>query len=235
MRPRLSLAGQFLTFQLGIVLLVVAVVAGVSLTQADIAFRRDEGRRLLSIAESVAANPSVRRGLDGNLRLRDALPAIGERNTVMGGLSSVAIADADGVLVNGPDMHHRIDLGGSDVLQGRSWTGTATRGSLTLLIAQAPVISDDQEVVGLVSAERTYPTLTEQFAAAVPDLLTYLLLGGIVGVGGSLLLARRVKRQTLGLEPREIVGLMEHREAMLHGIREGVIRPRSERPDHAGQ
>ena len=32
-----------------------------------------------------------------------------------------------------------------------------------------------------------------------------------------------MKRQTLGLEPREITGLVEQREAMLHGIREGVI------------
>ena len=45
----------------------------------------------------------------------------------------------------------------------------------------------------------------------------------MLGVVGSLLLARRVKRQTLGLEPREIAGLVEHREAMLHGIKEGVI------------
>jgi sensor histidine kinase regulating citrate/malate metabolism len=40
---------------------------------------------------------------------------------------------------------------------------------------------------------------------------------------GSLLLARRVKRQTLGLEPREIAGLVEQREALLHGIKEGVL------------
>jgi sensor histidine kinase regulating citrate/malate metabolism len=42
-------------------------------------------------------------------------------------------------------------------------------------------------------------------------------------VVGSWLLARRIKRQTLGLEPREIAGLAEHREALLHGIAEGVI------------
>ena len=43
------------------------------------------------------------------------------------------------------------------------------------------------------------------------------------GASGSLLLARRVKRQTLGLEPREIAGLVEQREALLHGIKEGVL------------
>ena len=39
----------------------------------------------------------------------------------------------------------------------------------------------------------------------------------------SLLLARAIKRLTFGLEPAEIAALVQEREAMLHGIREGVI------------
>jgi sensor histidine kinase regulating citrate/malate metabolism len=58
---------------------------------------------------------------------------------------------------------------------------------------------------------------------AAPNLLTYLGVASLIGIGGSLLIARRVKRQTLGLEPKEIAGLVEHRDAMLHGIREGVV------------
>jgi len=42
-------------------------------------------------------------------------------------------------------------------------------------------------------------------------------------LAGSWLLARRIKRQTFGKEPREIAGLAEHREAMLFGIAEGVV------------
>jgi two-component system, CitB family, sensor kinase len=37
------------------------------------------------------------------------------------------------------------------------------------------------------------------------------------------LLARRIKRQTFDLEPDEIAALLEQREAMLHGIREGTL------------
>jgi two-component system, CitB family, sensor kinase len=44
-----------------------------------------------------------------------------------------------------------------------------------------------------------------------------------LGVTASLLLARRLKRQTFGLELDEIAGLLQEREAMLHGIREGVV------------
>ena len=60
-------------------------------------------------------------------------------------------------------------------------------------------------------------------AAAAPNLLTYLGLASAIGIVGSLLVARRVKRQTLGWSRREIAGLVEHRDAMLHGIREGVV------------
>ena len=223
MRPRLSLAGQFLAFQLAIVLLVVVVVAGVSVAQAYMSFERDEGRRLRAVAEHVAANSLVRSGVLGKPDYQDAMRGIAEGDRVRAGLSDVLIANARGVLLNGPDVGRRIELGGSHVMAGRSWVGTIDRGGITLLVAHVPVLSEQGRMIGLVAAERAYPTLWEQLAEALPNLVTYLLLGGLLGVVGSLLLARRVKRQTLGLEPREIVGLVEQREAMLHGIREGVL------------
>ena len=39
----------------------------------------------------------------------------------------------------------------------------------------------------------------------------------------SLVLTRTLKRVAFGLEPSEIVGLVQEREAMLHGVREGVV------------
>ncbi len=65
--------------------------------------------------------------------------------------------------------------------------------------------------------------MLDNLRAALPNLLTYLGIASLLGVVGSLLLARTVKRQTLGLEPREITGLVEQREALLHGIKEGVL------------
>ena len=67
------------------------------------------------------------------------------------------------------------------------------------------------------------PSVVEPLAGASSYLLTYLGIALVLGVVGSWLLARRIKRQTLGLEPSEIAGLAEHREAMLYGIAEGVI------------
>jgi sensor histidine kinase regulating citrate/malate metabolism len=87
-----------------------------------------------------------------------------------------------------------------------------------------PVLSTTtRETIGVVGVGRQYPTALENLAAAAPNLLTYVGIASVLGILGSLLLSRRVKRQTLGLEPQQIAGLVEHREAMLHGIKEGVI------------
>jgi sensor histidine kinase regulating citrate/malate metabolism len=135
----------------------------------------------------------------------------------------VVIADAAGMLVTGPDVGRPATLGPSTGLTGRSWVGVL-EGEAKALVAHVPVLDEqDGRFIGLIIVGRTYPTLIGQLGSAVPNVLIYLLLGAAVGVGGSLLLARRVKRQTLGMEPREISGLVEHREAMLHGIKEGVI------------
>lgn len=222
MPRRLSLAGQFLVFQLGVVLCVVAAVAAVSLAGADAAFRREQEPRLRSVAETVAATPAVRAGME-NPVLRDALSAAAESARAVSGASYVLIADADGTLLTGPDAGHPAVLGDSDVLSGRAWGGVVDDGRRTL-VAHVPVLDgNDARITGFAAVGVTYPTLPQLLATALPDLLTYLLLAGALGVAGSLLLARRIKRQTLGLEPSEITGLVEHREAMLHDIKEGVI------------
>ena len=222
MRQRLSLSGQLLVLQLTIVLLVVCAVAAVSIAEADAAFRRVEGERLRSVGENAAINRTVRLGL-GNPLGRDALETVAESARAVSGASYVVIADAAGTLVTGPDAGQPATLGVSTVLAGRSWVGVVESGTKAL-VAHVPVLDEqDGRFIGLIIVGRTYPTLIGQLGSAVPNLLIYLVLGAVVGVGGSLLLARRVKRQTLGMEPREISGLVEHREAMLHGIKEGVI------------
>jgi sensor histidine kinase regulating citrate/malate metabolism len=221
-RWQLSLARQFLLFQLGIVLLVVCAVAAVSLAGSDAAFWREQGARLSSTAENLATNDTVRQGLRGPIWY-DSLAAAAETARSVSGSSFVVLTDAKGVLLTGPDKGRPAVLGESDGLAGRAWLGVVEDGA-SFLVAHAPVLDrDDARVLGMVVVGKAYPSWPELIAAATPDLLTYLLLGSALGVTGSWLLARRVKRQTMGLEPGEIAGLVEHREAMLHGIKEGLI------------
>jgi two-component system, CitB family, sensor kinase len=228
-RKRWSLAGQLLALQLAIVAIVVLVVAAVGFAQSAATFRQVEGRRMLAVAESTAAQELVRQAVRG--RRADTLATVAARAADFSGASYVVIAAADRrVLASSEDpalVGRAITLDDRSVPDTRSWVGVASTDGTRSVAARVPVLSTEPgevgDLLGVVLVGRRVPSLPEQGRAAAPTLLTYLGLASILGIVGSLLVARRVKRQTLGLEPREIRGLVEHREAMLTGIKEGVI------------
>lgn len=223
----MSLAGQYLVLQLLIVLAVLVAVVAISLAQSAAAFERTEGRRALSAAEALAANPTVRELLPAaEPRAGSALPAVAESVRTVSGSSNVALAKMDRTVVASSDpgmLGLQLELGPSGVLEGRSWTGVVGGSGTQALSAHVPVLDDAGKMIGIASISRDYPSTLERLGDAVPNLLTYLGVASVLGVAGSLLLSRRVKRQTLGMEPSEITGLVENREAMLHGLKEGVV------------
>ncbi|GAA3882529.1 sensor histidine kinase [Streptomyces sedi] len=223
--PRLTLAGRFLVLQLGLIVVVLVVVAAVSIAQADRDLRRSESGRLLGVAESVASQEAVRVGLTDVAR-RGILEATAEHARGVSGASSVEIAGLDRRVLTSADPR-RVGDGvapdDSPVFRGRSWTGTTTTEERTSVAAHVPVFAEDGRQLGAVVVASEAPSPTERVTAAVPDLALYVSVASLLGAAGSVLLARRIKRQTLGLEPGEITSLVEHREAMLHGIREGVL------------
>ncbi len=223
MLRRLSLAGQLLALQVVIILLVLVGVAAVSVAQITQRAEESEGRRALSVAETLANAVSLRAAMDDRL-VRYVRIAAESARTVSGS-ASVVVVDADGTVLASADpaeLGTAFPLGESTVLDGRGWVGERADAHGSYAVAMVPVLTG-REQLGFVAVERPYPGVLDGLAAAAPNLLTYLGVASILGLGGSLLVARRVKRQTLGLEPAEITGLVEHQRAMLHGIREGIV------------
>jgi sensor histidine kinase regulating citrate/malate metabolism len=226
---RSTLAGQLLAFQLALVTVVLVAVGALSLAQSEATFTRVEGRRVSALAEQVAANPLVR----GNLAVpeqRTGLATLAQQVVVQSRVTAVTIADVDEhVRVStDPDLEDAaLPVGDRRVAEGSSWSGTMELEGDRQLVAQVPVLSVQEghvgETLGTVMVAVDFPSVWERLRGASSYLLTYLGIALVLGVLGSWLLARRIKRQTLGLEPREIAGLAEHREALLYGIAEGVI------------
>ncbi|MGY1836117.1 ATP-binding protein [Blastococcus sp. SYSU DS0510] len=225
MPRRLSLAGQLLALQVVIICVVLVGVTAVTVAQSAKRAQEVEGRRALSVAETLANARIFREALDGGAVAYVRVAAESTRS--VSGSASVVVADADGTVLASADpaqLGARFPLGDSTVLRGRAWVGEREVGGAPAAVAMAPVLTGaSREAAGFVAVTRQYPSVLDSLAAAAPNLLTYLGLASALGIGGSLLVARRVKRQTLGLEPAEITGLVEHRDAMLHGIREGVV------------
>lgn len=215
------LARQFLVWQLVVVVVLLGAVAALAAVQSSESFRETQGRRMLSVAEDVASVPTVREAL--RTRRHDLLPSFARSAENLSGADEIEIVDAGMVVRTSPDpsrVRQRFDPGASTAPQGRAWVGNPDGRTV---VAQVPVIDDRGAVAGLVSAGIRAPSLWQSLAVTRAE--TGALLGLALGVGvlGSLLLARRVRRQTLGLEPDEIVELVQRREAMLLGIKEGVV------------
>jgi two-component system CitB family sensor kinase len=215
------LSRQLLGWQLLIVVALLAAVAVFSAIQSNKTFTDVEGRRMLSVAEDVAAQLTVREALADPLRYHQ-LPSFATSARNLSGAGYVTIARPDLTILtsqNPDEPGTELPVGDSMIRQGRSWVGVIGDS----LVAHVPVMSDRGSVVGVVAAGVATPTFLEGIVSSPAEALTILGIALVVGVVGSFLLAGRVKRQTFGLEPREIAGLVEHREAMLHGIREGVV------------
>ncbi|PSM40619.1 ATPase [Streptomyces dioscori] len=217
-----------LVLQLAIVVVVLVAVAALSLRESELTFTRVEGRRVIALAEQLAANPLTRSQLVQPAPQQALAPLVNSTQT-QSGVTSVTVADAHGRIVSSTDptaVGGPLSLG-EGVADGRLWSGSMTLDGSRELVAQVPVLGATPEnlgqPLGTVMIGEADPTVWQRLSGASSYLFAYLGIASGLGLIGSWLLARRVKRQTLGLEPREIAGLAEHREAMLYGIAEGVI------------
>ncbi|MDT0389559.1 sensor histidine kinase [Streptomyces dubilierae] len=108
-------------------------------------------------------------------------------------------------------------LAGHEVMEIDDGTlGRSARGKV-------PLRDGDGTVVGAVSVGIAYDSVRGRLIHAIPGLLAYA--GGALAVGAlaAWLISRRVHRQTRDLAFSDIAALLSEREAMLHGIREGVV------------
>ncbi|WP_413785759.1 ATP-binding protein [Intrasporangium zincisolvens] len=233
---RLTLTGQLLAVQMLILVGVLVAVGLVSLAQSEATFTRTEGRRVSAIAEQLASTPIVRTEMAPG-GVPNVLPSLVQSIVTQYNVTSMSVADADEMVrvSSDPTLERSpMPVGSPAVANGASWTGVMEIGGERMLVAQSPLLSvPDPSIkepqlpvgtqLGTVMIAEHMPSALDRLQGASAYLPTYLGIAFVVGGLGSWLLARRLKRQTLGLEPAEITGLAESREAMLFGLAEGVV------------
>jgi two-component system CitB family sensor kinase len=89
--------------------------------------------------------------------------------------------------------------------------------------AKVPLLDSSRKIVGAVSVGIRYSSVRAQLLSTVPSLLLYAGAALAVGVLAAFGVSRRLQRRTHGLAFADISALLDEREAMLHGIREGVV------------
>lgn len=231
-RTRWSLTTRVILLQVGIVLVGIAV-AGFGLMQIFVHARDAEyGRFSLGVARTVATMPEVRQAFH-QPNPAAVLQPLAERVRSAAGVSFVVILNRDQVRYSHPDPTKvgkkvTADASGSESDASVALSGTdivaTEQGSLgTSVRGKVPVYDDDGTIIGAVSVGVLVERIRQIATASWGTIATSLSVGLLLGIAGSVLLAMRIKREILGLEPAEIAEVFQQREAMLQSMREGVI------------
>ncbi|WP_059384281.1 sensor histidine kinase [Rhodococcus rhodochrous] len=220
----MSVAGQLLILQL-VMFTVVAIVAG-ALIVVDERRDADEATRrsVTDIAVTAALFPEVADGLispDPTAALQPRAEQIREAT----GVDFVVVVNPEGIRVTHP-VPEQIGLpytGHTDEARsGTPFTETYT-GSLGPSIRTIAPVYDDGTLVGFVSVGVTRERIAENFVRSLPGILGLVAAGLVVTAAGGYLIARRLRRQTLGLNPDQLRRMYEHHDAVLHSIGEGLL------------
>ncbi|WP_170312850.1 sensor histidine kinase [Prescottella subtropica] len=220
----MSVARQLLVLQLVVLTLVAAAVSGLAVLDE----RRDSDdatrRVVTSVAETMAHSDSTVAALRGPDPTAVLQPEV-ERIRAATGTDFIVVMAPDRTRFTHPDpamIGKRFEGHVDRALAGETDTETYT-GSLGPSIRAVTPVFDAGRVIGMVSVGVTRERIGEQFAEGLPSLL------GIIGVAvalaalGAATVNRRLRRQTMGLDPGQLRRLYEHHEAVLGSIGEGLI------------
>jgi two-component system CitB family sensor kinase len=218
---------QVLLVQVVLTTGVITLATGLFLAPLSSQLDQQAMRQALSIAQTTAATPGLAHDLvNTRPSVTGPVQEEAERIRHATGALYIVVMDTRGVRWSHTDVgqigrHVSTDpsvaLSGREIMQiDRGTLGRSAR-------AKVPLRDGDGRIVGAVSVGIAYDSVRERLLATVPVLLLYAGAALGVGVLAALLVSRRLQRRTHGLAFADISALLDEREAMLHGIREGVI------------
>lgn len=188
------------------------------------------GQRALMVAKTVAAMPTIVKGIEQ--RDTATLQALSQRLARTNEALFIVIGDARGIRLAHPDpdrIGHSMadddgDTGAPALTEGRGYVNKAL-GSLGLSMrGKAPVFDPRSgAIIGIVSVgyslDQVMSTIS-RYNMVLYAVMALMLIGSVIA---AILIAGHFKRAIFGLEPEQIARLFEERDATLQSVREGII------------
>lgn len=207
-----------------VLLALITVALVVAFVDARERTRETARNEVTAVARVVADLPQVVDGL-GTAEPSKVLQPVAERIRVDSGVDFVVVMALDRTRYSHPDPGQIGrpfigDLG--DAPRGGTFTQEYT-GTLGPSIRAVVPVWDGGRVVAMVAVGTTLNRLDAQFCRSA------LVVGGAglaalgLALGASWLIARRLRRQTYGLDAQTLTRLYEYHNAVLLSVREGLL------------
>ena len=182
--------------------------------------------KALAVARTLANSPEIRQGLMKKPE-ESGIQAIAQAVNKSNDFLFIVVTDMQSIRYSHPEAQ-RIGqpFKGDDILlalQGKE-NVAINRGFLAkALRVFTPIYDEHHRQIGVVSIGLELSRVTEQINNSRGSIIWSILFGVLVGLLGTWVFVKVLKRILFGLEPYEISNLFEQRQAMLHSIKEGVI------------
>ncbi|GAA1801667.1 hypothetical protein GCM10009749_07210 [Agromyces neolithicus] len=221
----MTLGMQLLLLQVAIVLTTV-VGTGVTATWLQEQQLRDAYQdRMIAVAQSVAGLPVIIDAFD-DADPSATIQAVAEVVRESSDVTYVVVANDAGIRYSHPNpdrIGEKVSTDPAIPLSGQIYVGTQTGTLGESWRVKVPIFDAAGGVMGQVSVGILESELRADFLDGLAVLLIALVAAAVIGVVGSAWIGRVIRRRIYGLEPDEIRAMLETREAMLHGIREGLV------------
>ncbi|WP_031073780.1 sensor histidine kinase, partial [Streptomyces sp. NRRL WC-3742] len=215
---------QLLLSQTVVTVGVTAVTAGLFLAPVSSELDHDAMQRALSIAQATATDEVIARAADA--RDSATVQRNAEQIRLATGASFVVITDLDGIRLSHTDpgrIGHRVSTDPEPALSGRSVTAIQEGTLGRTARGKVPLRTADGRIVGEVSVGISDDSIRRRLLKMLTGILLCAGAGLAAGTVATLALARRLKRRTHNIALADISAMLIEREAMLHGIREGMV------------
>ncbi|MDU2063600.1 MAG: DcuS/MalK family sensor histidine kinase [Sporomusaceae bacterium] len=215
------------------IILLVSFVVAISLVVTAVGMsnyiegtiKENLGNSSMNVARSVANNQAIIEAME--LGDRQSVQEMAERIRTTTGSTYIVIFDTQGSRFSHPvaELVGQPIQGGDEgmALQGQEYFSHSVGTFGESLRAFTPIHSQNGQIIGGV----VVGVLMENLQAAVWQsrkfVFAVMIFGLLIGAIGSYFLARNIKQGLFGLEPEQIAKILEERNAVLQGIKEGVI------------
>lgn len=206
-----------------ITILVASMLVGFTLFTYEERAQLDRQyeHQALAIAHTVAQTPEIQQAMEYQ-GSGDLVEVTAERMRQASDASYIVVIDMDRVRHSHP-IPALIGRKVEESLVTRPEVGIDNGSLGRSANAKVPLYGPTGLQVGEVSAGIRERDVTNALWRELPAFALWAALALALGAAASYVLAWRLKRRTFGLELEEIATLLQEREAMLHGIKEGVI------------
>ncbi|MEC3615313.1 two-component sensor histidine kinase CitS [Bacillus stercoris] len=113
-----------------------------------------------------------------------------------------------------------------EILFGGSHVSATKADGRRVIRGSAPIMKEQKgysQVIGSVSVDFLQTETEQSIKKHLRNLSVIAVIVLLLGFAGAAVLAKSIRKDTLGLEPHEIAALYRERNAMLLAIREGII------------